>query len=126
MKIHKLSEVKSNKTGKGTTAWQYSIILSGATIGKDFNICPHYFIENNVVIGDRVAKKNSFYLLDSTYLENDVFIFPNVTFANVIYPRSVHTKNFSKIIHSKNIISEGASIGGGTTILPGIRIEKKQ
>jgi UDP-2-acetamido-3-amino-2,3-dideoxy-glucuronate N-acetyltransferase len=125
MMIHKLSDVKSNKIGKGTTVWQYSIILSGATIGKDCNICSHCFIENNVVIGDRVTIKNGVYLFDSTYVENDVFIGPNVTFTNDTYPRSTRTKNFSKIVYPKTIICEGASIGGGATILPGIRIGKK-
>mgnify|MGYP000610251117 CR=1 FL=1 len=49
MKIHKLSDVQSNSIGEGTSIWQYCVVLSGAKIGKDCNICSHCFIENDVL-----------------------------------------------------------------------------
>ena len=122
MKIHKLSDVKSNKIGNGTTVWQYCVILSKAQIGKDCNICSHCFIENDVVIGDRVTIKNGVYIYDSVHIENDVFIGPNVTFTNDIYPRSLRGEKKNEVIYPKTFVSKGASIGGGATILPGISI----
>jgi len=125
MKIHKLSDVQTNKIGEGTTVWQYCVILNGARIGRDCNICSHCFIENDVVIGDRVTIKNGVYVFDSIYIENDVFIGPNVTFTNDVYPRSKRGEGRGGIVYPKTIVREGASIGGGATILPGIVIGKK-
>jgi len=48
MKIHPLSDVQSNNIGENTAIWQYCVVLSGAIIGKDCNICSHCFIENDV------------------------------------------------------------------------------
>ena len=125
MKIHKLSDVQTTYIGEGTSVWQYCVVLSEAKIGRDCNICSHCFIENDVVIGDRVTVKNGVYIFDSIYIENDVFIGPNVTFTNDIYPRSQRDTNREEPKYPKTIICEGASIGGGSTILPGIRIGKK-
>jgi UDP-2-acetamido-3-amino-2,3-dideoxy-glucuronate N-acetyltransferase len=125
MKIHKLSDVQSKNIGEGTAIWQYCVILNDVQIGRDCNICSHCFIENGVIIGDRVTIKNGVYIFDSVYIEDDVFIGPNVTFTNDSYPRSKRREKKNKIVYPKTIVSEGASIGGGATILPGIIIGKK-
>ena len=122
MKIHKLSDVHSSNIGVGTTIWQYSIILAGAKIGRNCNVCSHCFIENDVVIGDRVTIKNGVYIFDSIYIEDDVFIGPNVTFTNDFYPKSQRVNVRKKSSYPKTIICKGASIGGGATILPEVKI----
>ena len=122
MNIHPLSDVQSKQVGENTTIWQYCVVLSGAIIGKDCNICSHCFIENDVIIGDRVTIKNGVYIFDSIYLEDDVFIGPNVTFTNDIYPKSQRGVICETTSYPKTIICKSASIGGGATILPGIRI----
>ena len=125
MEIHETSDVQTNNIGEGTTIWQYCVILSNAKIGKNCNICSHSFIENDVIIGDRVTIKNGVYIYNSINIENDVFIGPNVTFTNDIYPESKRDSNREEAIFPKTIVCEGASIGGGSTILPEIIIEKK-
>ena len=40
----------------------------GAKIGNNWRICSHCFIENDVVIGDRVTIKNGVYVFDSLFL----------------------------------------------------------
>ena len=125
MKIHKYSDVSSNKIGDGTTIWQYTIVLERAKIGKNCNIGSHCFIENDVVIGDRVTIKNGVYVFDKIYLEDDVFVGPNVTFTNDKFPRSQRGVNTKKKNHLETLICKGASIGGGSTILPGIKIGNK-
>ena len=82
MKIHSLSDVQSTSIGEGTAIWQFCVVLSGAEIGRDCNICSHCFIEGDVIIGDRVTVKNGVRIFDATYIEDDVFIGPNVTFTN--------------------------------------------
>ncbi len=121
MKIHKLSDVKSKSIGKGTTIWQYCVIMKEAKIGKNCNICSHCFIENNVQIGNRVTIKNGVRLFNSIKIEDDVFIGPNVTFTNDLYPKSIRLQK-KKIKFPLTIIKKGASIGGGVCILPGVKI----
>ncbi|EHH0795226.1 acyltransferase [Vibrio vulnificus] len=118
MKIHPLSDVSTSKIGQGTTIWQFSVVLSGAQIGEDCNLCAHTFVENNVILGDRVTVKSGVYLWDGIVLEDDVFIGPCVAFTNDKFPRSKqYPEAFSKIQ-----IKKGASIGANATILPGITI----
>lgn len=118
MKIHKLSDVQSKKIGLNTTIWQYSVVLPGATIGEDCNICAHTFIENDVVIGNKVTVKSGVFLWDGITIEDNVFIGPCVAFTNDKLPRSkVYPESFLRTIIKKN-----ASIGANATILPGVII----
>jgi UDP-2-acetamido-3-amino-2,3-dideoxy-glucuronate N-acetyltransferase len=116
--IHELSDVQSNRLGKGTRIWQYCVVLPGAIIGDDCNICSHCFIENDVVIGDRVTTKCGVQIWDGTRIGSDVFIGPNVTFSNDRWPR---LKKYPSEFQN-TIIENGASIGANATILPGITI----
>lgn len=119
--IHQLADVNAVLVGKGTHVWQYTVILADARIGNDCNICSHCFIENDVVIGDRVTIKNGVYLYDGLRIEDDVFIGPNVTFTNDKFPRS---KQYPASF-AQTTIKAGASIGGGAVILPGLTIGKQ-
>lgn len=116
--IHPLADIHSSTIGNGTRIWQFVVVLTGARIGVDCNICSHCFIENDVVIGDRVTIKSGVQLWDGLYIGDDVFIGPNVTFSNDKYPRSKH--------HDVELLStrveHGASLGAGATICPGVVI----
>lgn len=116
--IHGLSDVQTEKIGVGSRIWQFCVVLPGARIGKDCNICSHVFIENDVVVGDRVTVKCGVQLWDGLRVENDVFIGPNVTFTNDQFPRSRHKPD----VFAETIIRAGASIGANATILPGVTI----
>ena len=116
--IHPLSDVQSKHIGDGTNIWQFCVVLPGAVIGKDCNICSHCFIENDVVIGDRVTVKCGVQIWDGMRIEDDVFIGPNVTFSNDRYPKS-RNKNWKL---EPVILKKGAVIGAGATVLPGVTI----
>lgn len=116
--IHPLSDVQSKNIGEGTNIWQFCVVLSGAKIGRNCNICSHCFIENDVIIGDSVTIKCGVQLWDGVRVEDGVFIGPNVTFCNDKYPRSKN-KHFKC---ESVIIKKGASIGANATLLPGIII----
>ena len=118
--IHPSSDVQSTKIGNRTKVWQFVVVLPGAVIGQDCNICSHCLIENDVVIGDRVTVKSGVQLWDGVRLEDDVFVGPNVTFTNDMFPRSkIYPAAFPQ-----TIIMKGASIGANATILPGITVGK--
>jgi len=116
--ISPMSICESSSIGERTRIWSFSHILPGAIIGADCNVCENVFIENEVIIGDRVTIKNGVQIWDGITIEDDVFIGPNVTFTNDRYPRSKN-KDFKL---ERTHISKGVSIGANATILPGITI----
>ena len=115
--FHELSDVQSNNIGANTRIWQYVVILQGAVIGNECNICSHCFIENKVTVGNLVTIKSGVQLWDGVTIEDGVFIGPNVTFTNDKFPRSKQYKEPLKTLVKKN-----ASIGANATVLCGITI----
>lgn len=116
--IHPLSDVQTQRIGAATRVWQFAVILPGAQIGAECNICSHCLIENDVVVGDRVTVKSGVQLWDGLRVGDDVFIGPNVSFTNDRFPRS--RQRPAQFLST--IIEPGASIGAGAVILPGITI----
>lgn len=106
------------RIGDNTRIWAYAHVLPGAVIGADCNICDHVFIENDVVVGDRVTIKCGVQLWDGLRVEDDVFIGPNATFTNDPFPRS---KQYPASFPQTRLC-RGASIGANATILPGLSI----
>ncbi|OQM76304.1 acyltransferase [Manganibacter manganicus] len=116
--IHPLADVAEAEIGEDTRVWQYVVILRGARIGRNCNICAHTMIEGDVVIGDNVTVKSGVFLWDGMRVEDNVFIGPNATFTNDPMPRSkVYPDRFRSIT-----LRQGASIGANVTVLPGITI----
>jgi UDP-2-acetamido-3-amino-2,3-dideoxy-glucuronate N-acetyltransferase len=115
---HPQAIVESSRVGDGTKIWAFAHVLPGAQIGRDCNICDHTFIENNVVVGDRVTVKCGVQLWDGLVLEDDVFVGPNATFTNDPFPRSKHHPQE----YPRTVVKRGASIGANATILPGLTI----
>jgi UDP-2-acetamido-3-amino-2,3-dideoxy-glucuronate N-acetyltransferase len=119
--IHSTAEVSSKDIGARTRIWQFTIVLEGARVGSDVNICSHCFIENDVVVGDRTTVKAGVQLWDGVRVGSDVFIGPNASFANDSFPRS----KIPKLTPEITIVEDGASIGAGAVILPGVVIGSK-
>ena len=115
---HPQALVESQHVGRGTRIWAFAHVLPGAVIGDDCNICDHTFIENDVVIGNRVTIKCGVQVWDGLRIEDDVFVGPNATFTNDPMPRSrQHLREYPV-----TYIRRGASIGANATILPGLTI----
>ncbi len=116
--VHAQGICETPNVGEGTRVWAFAHVLPGARLGRDCNVCDHVFIENDVVVGDRVTIKCGVQLWDGITLEDDVFVGPNATFTNDPFPRSrQHPEAFPR-----TLVQRGASIGANATILPGITI----
>lgn len=113
--------METTQVGERTRIWAFAHVLPDARIGADCNICNGVFIENKVVVGDRVTLKCGVQLWDGIHVEDDVFIGPNATFSNDLFPRS---RNHEHPLLETRICS-GASIGANATLLPGITIGRK-
>jgi acetyltransferase-like isoleucine patch superfamily enzyme/dTDP-4-dehydrorhamnose 3,5-epimerase-like enzyme len=115
---HPNAIVETEKIGRQTRIWAFVHILPQAVIGEDCNLCDHVFVENDVIVGDRVTIKSGVQLWDGVRLEDDVFIGPNVTFTNDRFPRS---KQYPQE-YLKTVVERGASVGANATLLPGVRV----
>jgi acetyltransferase-like isoleucine patch superfamily enzyme len=115
---HPLAVVETKRVGRGTRVWAFAHLLVGCKVGEDCNICDHVFVENDVVVGNRVTIKCGVQLWDGVTLEDDVFVGPNATFTNDNFPRSGQRP----AQFQRTLIQRGASIGANATILPGLTI----
>lgn len=109
---------ESTTVGDGTKVWAFAHVLPGARIGEDCNICDNVFIENEVVIGNRVTLKCGVQVWDGVRLGDDVFVGPNATFTNDLRPRSRQWQDRPLV----TVVEDGASLGANCTILPGLTI----
>lgn len=116
--VHQQALCECSNIGRETRIWAFAHILPGAKIGKNCNICDHVFIENDVVVGDNVTVKSGVQLWDGIRIEANVFIGPNATFTNDLFPKS---KEYPEKF-MQTVVQEGASIGANSTILPGITV----
>jgi UDP-2-acetamido-3-amino-2,3-dideoxy-glucuronate N-acetyltransferase len=116
--VHPQGICESAQIGPGTRIWAFAHVLPKAKVGADCNICDHVFIENDVLVGDRVTIKSGVQLWDGVRLGDDVFVGPNATFTNDKFPRSRRwLKEFPV-----TTVCDAASIGANATILPGVTI----
>jgi acetyltransferase-like isoleucine patch superfamily enzyme len=118
--IHPLADVQA-EIGERTRIWQFCVLLAGARIGSDCNVCSHVLIESDVIVGSRVTIKSGVQLWDGLRVEDDVFIGPNVTFVNDRFPRS---KAYPEMFLSTTL-SRGCSIGANATIMGGLIIGER-
>jgi acetyltransferase-like isoleucine patch superfamily enzyme len=118
LNIHPTADVQTASIGDGTRIWQNCVVLPGAIIGRDCNLCAGVFVENDVIIGERVTLKSGVQLWDGVVVEDDVFIGPNATFTNDLFPRSRH--KLEAVL--RTTLRRGASVGANATIMPGITI----
>jgi acetyltransferase-like isoleucine patch superfamily enzyme/dTDP-4-dehydrorhamnose 3,5-epimerase-like enzyme len=116
--VHPKAICESEHIGARTRIWAFAHVLPGAVIGEDCNLCDLIFVENDVVVGDRVTLKSGVQLWDGVTIEDDVFIGPNATFTNDRFPRSKEYLNNPL----ETVVERGASIGANSTILPGLTI----
>ena len=118
LSCHPSAIVESTRLGARTRVCAFVHVLPNAIIGEDCNICDHVFVENDVVVGNRVTVKSGVQLWDGVRLEDEVFVGPNATFANDPFPHS-HQRPATS---TQTVVRHGASIGANATILCGLTI----
>lgn len=108
----RFSVIKEVITGSNTRIYDH-VNLYKCKIGKDTKIDSFVYIEEDVVIGDRVKIRPFTFIPSGVTIEDDVFIGPHVTFTNDKYPK---INREWKLL--KTTIKRGSSIGAGSVILP--------
>jgi acetyltransferase-like isoleucine patch superfamily enzyme len=106
------------KIGKNLDTGSFVLIRS-CTIGDDVCIWAHTTIDPGAWIGNRVKLHNGVYVSQGTIIRDDVFVGPHAIFLNDKYP-----PRYNKDDWTPAVVGEGAVIGGGAIICPGVYIGK--
>ena len=102
------------------------INLYGCEIGDGTKVGAFVEIQKNVTVGKCCKISSHSFICEGVVIEDNVFIGHGVTFVNDRYPRAItvegklQTEADWKV--ERTVISKGASIGSGTTILSNINI----
>jgi UDP-2-acetamido-3-amino-2,3-dideoxy-glucuronate N-acetyltransferase len=125
--IHPTADVSPEaRIGPGTRIWHQAQVREGAVIGAQCNIGKGVYIDRDVVLGDRVKVQNRASIYRGVTIESGVYIGPHVSFANDKYPRAVNSDGSPKSDADWELVTtlvrEGASIGAGAVVLPGVTI----
>jgi UDP-2-acetamido-3-amino-2,3-dideoxy-glucuronate N-acetyltransferase len=117
--IHPSAEVHpSAEIGDGTYVWNNVQIRENTKIGQDCIISKGVYIDIGVKIGNKVKIQNGVSVYAGVEIEDEVFVGPNATFTNDMYPRA--TIRDWKIVPTK--LRFGCSIGANATVVCGVVI----
>jgi UDP-2-acetamido-3-amino-2,3-dideoxy-glucuronate N-acetyltransferase len=118
--VHPQAIVETDEIGPDTRIWAFAHVMAGARIGAGCNISVHTYVDDGVVVGDRVTLKPGVYLWDGMTVEDDVFLGPNATFTNDRFPRSRQPWT-----REETRIRQGATVGAGAVVVPGVTIGER-
>jgi len=125
--IHPTADVsKDAQIGDGTRIWHEAQIREGARVGRECNLGKGVYVDKDVIIGDRCKIQNRASVFHGVTLEDGVFVGPHAILANDRFPRAINTDGTLKTeddwMIEPSLIREGASIGAGAIVLPGITV----
>jgi acetyltransferase-like isoleucine patch superfamily enzyme len=112
------SLVTDCEIGEGTVVHD-QVNLYKCKIGKNCKIDAFVYIEEGVVIGNNCKIRPFVFIPTGVAIEDDVFVGPNVTFTNDMYPK---VKGNWQLL--KTTIKQGAALGANSVILPGVAVGK--
>ncbi|MFC1674297.1 acyltransferase [Candidatus Omnitrophota bacterium] len=117
--IHSSAEVSERaKIGVKTRIWHFAHIREDASIGKNCSISKDVYVDVGVSIGNNVKIQNGVSVYKGVTVEDEVFLGPNATFSNDLYPRVLPAD--WKILPT--LIKKGASVGANATIVCGVTL----
>jgi acetyltransferase-like isoleucine patch superfamily enzyme len=127
VRIHPTAEVaESAQIGAGTAIWNFVQVREGTRIGADCILGSGAYIDAGVLVGDRCKLQNGVFVYKGFSLENGVFLGPGVMLLNDKVPRAVtpdgSLKRDADWTVSRGVVMEGAAVGGGSVILPGVTL----
>jgi UDP-2-acetamido-3-amino-2,3-dideoxy-glucuronate N-acetyltransferase len=125
--IHETARVSSEaEIGEGTRIWNEAQVRERARIGRECILGKGVYVGEGVRIGDRCKLENRVSLFEGATLEDGVFVGPHAAFLNDKRPRAItpdgRLKGPADWTVSPTRAQEGAAIGGGAMILPGVTV----
>ena len=120
-----VSIAPSVKLGKDVRLSKF-INLYGCEIGDETKIGAFVEIQKNATVGKRCKISSHTFVCEGVEIQDNVFIGHSVTFINDSYPRATTSSGDLQTEADwrveKTVVSQGASIGSGSTILSNVNI----
>jgi UDP-2-acetamido-3-amino-2,3-dideoxy-glucuronate N-acetyltransferase len=125
--IHATADISPDAIiGDGTRVWNNAQVREGVRIGRDCILAKGVYVDPDVVVGDRVKLHTGVSVFKGSRVGSGVFIGPHSCLLNDKRPRAItpegRLKTETDWVVSGVVVEDGASIGGGCTILPGVSI----
>lgn len=127
VRIHPTAEVSDEaEIGAGTRIWHQAQVRERAQIGQGCILGKGAYVDFDVVMGDNCKLQNGVYVYHPAKLGAGVFLGPGVIVTNDRRPRAVNPdlslKSDADWVASESTIGEGAAVGAGSVLLPGVHI----
>jgi UDP-2-acetamido-3-amino-2,3-dideoxy-glucuronate N-acetyltransferase len=125
--IHPTADVSDRaQIGTGTRIWHQAQVREDAVLGEECIVGKGSYIDFGVRIGNRCKLQNGVFVYHGFDVEDGVFLGPGVMLLNDLNPRAVNPDGSLKTGEdwqvAKGVIREGASVGGGAVVLPGVTV----
>lgn len=125
--IHPTADVSPLATlGEGTRIWHQAQVREGAVLGRECIVGKGVYVDKDVRVGNRCKLQNGAYVYHGFSLQDGVFVGPGAMLLNDKYPRAINPDGSLKSDDdweiSQGVVEQGAAIGGGAIVLPGVRI----
>lgn len=105
------------------------INLYGCSIGDNTKIGSFVEIQKNASIGKNCKISSHTFICEGVHIEDEVFIGHGVTFINDTFPRATNSGGILQTEADwqveRTVVSKGASIGSGATILSNVTIGER-
>ena len=126
-RVHPTAEVDpSARIGAGTAIWNEAQVRARARVGRECILGKGAFVDADVEVGDRVKLHTRSSVFAGARIGDGVFVGPHSCLLNDRRPRATTTdgrlKRDGDWPVTGVVVDDGASIGGGCTVLPGVRI----
>jgi len=126
-RIHRTAEVSATAyLGDATQIWNEAQVRDGARIGSQCLLGKGVYIDVDVTIGDRVKLENRVSVFRGARIASGAFVGPHTCLLNDKVPRAITPEGALKGLDDWTVsgvtVEEGASIGGGCTVLPGVTV----
>lgn len=128
--IHENAEVHGDCIiGARTVVWQFASVIRNSYVGQQCRIASCAIVDGSS-IGDRCIISHGAFLDPGIAIGDDVFIGPHVALCNDPWPRVSKDGwwDIKELIGKEVIVTEvgnGASLGAGVVVMPGIRIGER-
>ena len=127
--IHPTADISPfASVGSGSEIWHQVQVREGACIGDHCILGKNVYIDVDVHVGNRVKIENNASVFKGASVEDGVFIGPGAMLTNDLYPRAIRPDGALKGPEDWTLsgthLREGASVGAGVVILPGVTVGK--
>lgn len=117
--VHPTAEVAAGAVlADGARVWNWTKVREGASLGANTQVGQCCFVDEGVQIGSDCKIQNGVSVYRGVTLGDAVFVGPNATFTNDLYPRAV-SPDWSVV---DTVVEDGASIGANATIICGVTL----